>query len=261
MGLGTFSASWIHVLFLKPIKGPAFVPSGIFKPAYFVTLGISNSTTTSSSASSVAFSPSVFVEEKSIEISKVGQRPSLRPNETADWLINVTLALRSSQLFDNPTMVVSLPELNITSSPLPLPPIPGDTTESTFVSASVTIADRVPQRWYPHNLGAPKRYNITILLDPANVTFMTTTGFRTIVLMQEPYSQVEVASRGITPGDQFHFEINGKALYSLGTNIIPFDPFYSRTTTERVRWVIESAVLSGQNMVRSLLCINLAESE
>ena len=29
----------------------------------------------------------------------------------------------------------------------------------------------------------------------------------------------------------------------------PFDPFYARMTTEQVRWVLESAVLSGQNMV------------
>ena len=29
----------------------------------------------------------------------------------------------------------------------------------------------------------------------------------------------------------------------------PFDPFYARMTSEQVRWVLESAVLSGQNMV------------
>ncbi|KAL5523539.1 hypothetical protein ACEPAG_7712 [Sanghuangporus baumii] len=230
--------------------GPAFVPTGIFKPVYFITLGKTNSTTTSSSVSSVSFSPSVFVEEKSIEISKVGQRPSLRPNETADWLVNVTLALRSSQTFDNLTMIISFPELNVTSSPLPLSRIPGNTSVTTFVSANLTIPDGIPERWYPHNLGTPQRYNITVSLSPANVTFTTTTGFRTIVLMQEPYPQSEIASRGITPGDQFHFEINGKAFYSLGTNIIPFDPFYSRMTTEQVRWVIEGAVLSGQNMLR-----------
>ena len=150
-------------------------------------------------------------------------------------------------------MVISFPELNVSSGAIPLPSVPGDPSVSTFVSANMTIPDEIPERWYPHNLGTPKRYNITISLVPANVTFTTTTGFRTIVLIQEPYSQTDVAERGITPGDQYHFEINGKEFYSLGTNIIPFDPFYSRITTEQVRWVIESAVLSGQNMVRQVL--------
>ncbi|KAF7977722.1 hypothetical protein HWV62_2782 [Athelia sp. TMB] len=65
-----------------------------------------------------------------------------------------------------------------------------------------------------------------------------------------PYSNKEVAERGITPGDQWHFAINGKTFYSKGTNIIPFDPFYARTTNDDVRWILESAVKSGQNMLR-----------
>ncbi|KAJ7862475.1 glycoside hydrolase superfamily [Mycena olivaceomarginata] len=69
-------------------------------------------------------------------------------------------------------------------------------------------------------------------------------------LAQLSYSRHDVETRGITPGDQSHFEINGKGFYSLGTNIIPFDPFYARTTTEQVRWVLESAKHSEQNMVR-----------
>ncbi|KAI5121557.1 hypothetical protein M0805_000738 [Coniferiporia weirii] len=231
--------------------GPAFVPSGIFKPAYFIALGGSSTdASTSSSTSSVTFGPSLFVEEKSIEIHKVGQRPSVPPDETADWVVNVTLALRSSEAIHNPSVVISIPELNIKSDTLPLPPIPGDTSAATFVSTKMTIPDSVPERWFPHNLGTPKRYNITVTLHPSGVSFTTTTGFRTIVLVQQPYTQAEVAARGITPGDQFHFAVNGKAFYSLGTNIIPFDPFYSRMTTAQVRWVVESAVMSGQNMLR-----------
>ena len=81
------------------------------------------------------------------------------------------------------------------------------------------------------------------------IAFTTRTGFRTIHLVETPYSQQDI-ERGITPGDQWHFNINGKAFYTLGTNIIPFDPFYARTTTEQVKWILESAVMSGQNMVR-----------
>ncbi|THH07222.1 hypothetical protein EW145_g3531 [Phellinidium pouzarii] len=234
--------------------GPAFVPSGIFKPAYFITLSSNSDTSTNASfsppTSAVSFGPSLFIEEKSIEIYKDGQKPSIAPNETADWIVNVTLSLRGAADISNLTMDIAFPELNITSGALPLPSLPGDTSQSTVVSALMRIPDGVPERWFPHNLGSPKRYSVTVSLQPANVSFTTTTGFRTIVLVQQPYSAEEVAARGITPGDQFHFSVNGKAFYSLGTNIIPFDPFYSRMTTAQVHWVVQSAVLSGQNMLR-----------
>lgn len=225
------------------------MPSGIFKPAYLITLGANSSSSFSESSSTITFGPSLFVEEKSIEITKEGQKSSLPPNESADWVVNVTLALRSAEAIDNPSLVITIPELNITSDILPLPALSADTSQSTFVSAKMNIPDGVPQRWFPSNLGTPKRYNITVNITPSNVSFTTTTGFRTIVLIQQPYPSSEVAARGITPGDQFHFEINGKAFYSSGTNIIPFDPFYARMTTAQVRWVVKSAVLSGQNMV------------
>lgn len=236
------------------VQGPAFVPSGIFKPAYFITLSSksevkANSSLHSPANSSVTFGPSLFIEEKSIEITKEGQKSSLRPNEAADWIVNVTLVLRSAEVVDKPSLVITIPELGITSDALALPALPGDTSQTTLVSAKMKIPNAVPERWFPSNLGTPKRYNITVTLLPSKVAFTTTTGFRTIVLVQEPYPTSEVESRGITPGDQFHFEINGKAFYSSGTNIIPFDPFYARMTTAQVRWVIESAVLSGQNMV------------
>ena len=151
-------------------------------------------------------------------------------------------------------MTISIPELSIEFPPVRLKSIPASTGSPTFVSATFKIPDSVPQRWYPHNLGTPKLYNITTtihLSSSSQHSFITRTGFRTITLVQSPYPQDEIDSRGITPGDQWHFEINGKAFYSSGTNIIPYDPFYARTTSEKVRWVIESAVLSGQNMVSS----------
>jgi beta-mannosidase len=105
-------------------------------------------------------------------------------------------------------------------------------------------------------LGNPKLYNLSVTLKMNSngstidsVSFQTRTGFRTIQLVQSPYTAEQVRN-GITPGDNWHFNINGKPFYALGTNIIPFDPFYARTTTDSVRWVLESVVKSGQNMVR-----------
>ena len=131
-------------------------------------------------------------------------------------------------------MKISFPELGLSSHELPLKSVAGGLDEPTFVSATYTVPNGVPELWYPHNLGNPKLYNITVQLSPGDIKLTKSTGFRTIVLIQQPYPQSEVASRGITQGDQFHFTINGKAFYTSGTNLIPFDPFYARTSTAQV---------------------------
>ncbi|KAJ7111307.1 glycoside hydrolase [Mycena epipterygia] len=229
--------------------GPAFVPSGIFKPAYLI--GLSND---SSKHHAKDVQQPVFIEETSVDIYKVGQNFSVPANETADWVVNVTLAVRSAVAFHSPSISLAFAELNLTSPTFSLDLLPTTTDSPTWVTVVWQIPDSIPQRWYPHNLGTPKLYNLTISLGledsvPA-VDLTVRTGFRTVKLAQLPYSQEDIDVRGITPGDQWHFEINGKAFYSLGTNIIPFDPFYARTTTDRVRWVLESAVRNGQNMLR-----------
>ncbi|KAJ6550965.1 glycoside hydrolase family 2 protein [Mycena vulgaris] len=232
--------------------GPAFVPSGIFKPAYLIALLNATNTTASSNGTDVP--QPIFIEETAVDIYKIGQNFSVPANETADWVVNVTLALRSSGAFDAASITLAFAELNITSPVFSLDPLPVTSDSPSWVTVLWQIPDDIPERWYPHNLGTPKLYNLTISLslqDSADdIETSVRTGFRTVKLAQLPYSQEDIDARGITPGDQWHFEINGKAFYSLGTNIIPFDPFYARTTTEQVRWVLESAVRSGQNMLR-----------
>lgn len=195
----------------------------------------------------------LFIEESALEISKVGQNPNVRPDESADWLVNVTLAIRSIRADANPTLSISIPELNMDSGPLKLSSIPASTNASTFVSATFVVPNGVPQRWYPYTHGTPKLYDISVTLNVAGLSpasYTTRSGFRTVYLAQTPYSQEDVEQRGITPGDQWHFEVNGKAIYSKGSNLIPFDPFYPRITTDKVRWILESVVAGGQNMVR-----------
>jgi len=243
--------------------GPAFVPAGIFRPAYLVTLTevptFETSTGTPAAYPLLASNGGgIFIDQYSLEISKVGQTALIAPVQTADWLVNITLGVRSVLPSFNPTITIDIPELGITSEPLSVSSIPASTTEPTFVSASITIPDGVPERWYPADLGTPTLYNFTItfalgdffgvLIDSAS--FTTRSGFRTIELAQTAYSQEEIETRGITPGDQWHFVVNGQAFYTKGTNIIPFDPFYARISSDKVRWVLESAVLSGQNMLR-----------
>ena len=154
------------------------------------------------------------------------------PHTSADWLVNVTLAVRSAVAFHSPTVTISIPELNINSRPLTtISIIPASIASPTFLSAHFTIPDGVPDRWFPHNLGTPMLYNFTITLglsETSSVAFTTRSGFRTIQLVQTQVTQTDVIERGITPGDQWHFEINGKTFYSSGTNIIVCHLFPTR---------------------------------
>ncbi|KAI0081837.1 glycoside hydrolase [Panus rudis PR-1116 ss-1] len=259
--------------------GPAFVPSGIFKPAYLVTLPTDTRLHSQNSMQPAAHpllvssgSSPIFIEESSLEILKQGQNqlPTLAPNETAPWVVNATLFIRSSVPITQPSISIEFPELRAKSGELHIEKL-GDTMagEAKLANAYFLVPEGLPERWYPHNLGTPKLYNATITFsfirghfNSLNVTdgsakrtkesvmFTIRTGFRTVQLVQTPYSQKDIQERGITAGDQWHFEINGEAFYSSGTNIIPFDPFYARVNSEQVRWILESAVLSGQNMLR-----------
>ncbi|KAG5336299.1 hypothetical protein C0989_012236, partial [Termitomyces sp. Mn162] len=244
--------------------GPAFVPAGIHKPAYLVTLSPSigqsvpqtGTPPVSPSASNTDdVSGPIFVEESSIDIYKQGQNFSVPPNQNADWIVNVTLGLRSAVAILQSSLSLSFPELNLTSS-FETTDIPVSTNDTFWITALWSISDHIPQRWYPHNLGTPKLYNLNVVLSAPSsnnslsiVNFVTRTGFRTIELAQTRYSQADIDKRGIWPGDQWHFKVNGKAFYASGNNIIPFDPFYARTSTDQVRWLLESAVKAGHNMV------------
>ncbi|KAF9010825.1 glycoside hydrolase family 2 protein [Cyathus striatus] len=219
--------------------GPAFVPSGIYKPAYLISL--SNTTSGSFELGTPPVSPAestttpdpIFIEESSLDIYKVGESFSVPPDEHADWVVNISLAIHSASRFDTPVLTLAIDELNLKSPEFDLPVL-GGSQEPTWVNATWTIPDSIPQRWYPHDLATgPKLYNFTVTLQLSSSTavkFNVRSGFRTVQL--------------------WHFNINGKEFYSKGTNIIPFDPFYARVSPEKVKWILESAALSGQNMLR-----------
>ncbi|KAG6896067.1 hypothetical protein C0992_010504 [Termitomyces sp. T32_za158] len=266
MGLGKFRVCSSIFDERTAEQGPAFVPVGIYKPAYLVTLtptiGESVPQTgtppVSPSASSTdEVSGPIFVEESSVDIYKQGQNFSVPPNQSADWIVNVTLGLRSAAAIPRSALVLSFPELELTSDPFEITDIPVSTNDTFWITVIWSIPDNIPQRWYPHNLGTPKLYNLHVVLSvPSSdgsssvVDFVTRTGFRTIELVQTRYSQADIEQRGIWPGDQWHFKVNGKTFYTSGNNIIPFDPFYARTSTDKVRWLLESTVKGGQNMLR-----------
>ena len=97
--------------------------------------------------------------------------------------------------------------------------------------------------WYPAGYGAQPIYKFQVqlklgkqLLDEATAK----TGLRSIVLRREPDQW----------GRSFEFVVNGIPVFGKGADVIPFDSFPTRVTTQQYRQVLQSAVDANMNMIR-----------
>ncbi|HZD30536.1 MAG TPA: glycoside hydrolase family 2 protein [Candidatus Angelobacter sp.] len=100
-----------------------------------------------------------------------------------------------------------------------------------------------PSLWYPAGYGAQPIYKFTAQLrmgkgvqDEAAVK----TGLRSIVLHRELDQW----------GRSFEFVVNGIPVFGKGADVIPFDSFPTRVTTQQYRQVLQSAVDANMNMIR-----------
>ncbi len=100
-----------------------------------------------------------------------------------------------------------------------------------------------PDLWYPAGYGAQPRYQFNAQLkigaraeDQASVR----TGLRSIVLRRDLDQW----------GRSFEFIINGIPVFGKGADVIPFDAFPNRVTTEQYRRVLQSARDANMNMIR-----------
>ncbi|KAK4918378.1 hypothetical protein LTR28_013150, partial [Elasticomyces elasticus] len=213
---------------------PAFAPAGPWQPAYIVQLGTSE----------------IFVRNSIVDVYRQGQLNNLPPDQSQPWVVNASLdyfgdlppgALLSYVLMDASNNTVSSGTLDSTNI-----------TDAT-VTGTTTIPDGTVQLWWPNGLGPQNLYYITLKLTSAsNSSIATVTkriGFRTIVLNEGVITQ-EQLSRGIAPGNNWHFEINGHEFYAKGSNFIPPDAFWPRVTENKMTQLFDSVVAGNQNMLR-----------
>lgn len=110
----------------------------------------------------------------------------------------------------------------------------------------VTLGARIdkPELWWPNGLGPQKLYTIeTRLLGPHDAlrdARSTRIGLRT----------VEVVHERDKAGKSFFVKVNGAPVFMKGANWIPADSFVTRMTTERYRFLLQSAADANMNMVR-----------
>ncbi|CAI6248673.1 unnamed protein product [Periconia digitata] len=214
--------------------GPAFSPAGIWQPAYVVQL-----------ASDQAYALNTLVD-----IYREEQRNLLPPDQSRDWVLNASIDYVGS-LPPNADIQYTLERGSNTSN---LSGRLGNITLSKGrVTGSIIIPSDAVELWWPVGMGSQTLYNLTLHVvgDQGNtiVTVNRRVGFRTIFNNQLPVSQ-EQLERGVAPGANWHFEINGHEFYAKGSNFIPPDPFWPSVTEERIRVLFDSVVDGNQNMLR-----------
>lgn len=261
--------------------GPAYSPCGPHKPGYLFGLA---RTTTPETRAVVHRSPAhgdsqtvvkikpptagrkdesdaepYWVHKTVIDIYRQGQRNNLPPDQNAPWVVNITLPLitpHPPNRFASATLSGTLHGTNIKFEPVQLRalPVPAYATygPQVFLTASFTVAPNAVEKWFPATLGNPKLYELGLSFDSGfspQTQWVERVGFRTIVLDQSQYTQEEVA-RGITPGSKFNLQINGKEFYAQGSSMIPIDVFSARANSSTITWLLKSAVLAHQNVIR-----------
>ncbi|KAL7949241.1 glycoside hydrolase family 2 protein [Trichoderma barbatum] len=215
--------------------GPAFVPVGIWQPAYLVQLDGSSS---------------VYVKNSAFDLYRKGQLNNLPPDQTSDWIFNASVDVvgtipEGAQM--RYTILDSDSHDQVSSGDF------GNVTNGGDVVTGVATLDASKyELWWPNGLGAQKLYNMSVDVisdGKAIASVNKRMGFRTIVLSMEPISDLDL-SRSIINGSNFHFEINGHVFYAKGSNFVPPDPFWPRITFEHIHEILSDVVDANQNMLR-----------
>ncbi|PWN18176.1 glycoside hydrolase [Microstroma glucosiphilum] len=234
--------------------GPAYAPVGPHKPAYLIGFRDSSDSQVDSRTRASGKTSQVFVRSTSLEVYKTGSRSNLPPNQGADWTLNVTLDLYSTLSIDEAYLDVEVLDTPHKAR-LRLPSLKAGNNDGLSVAFEVqSHGEDAPELWWPAKFGKPRLYDVRFTLaTPSNsrdlAIWSKKTGFRTVVLNQEPVTPADVDS-GWAPGAYFHVEINGQRIYVQGSNLIPLDTFYPRVSLDIISWHVRSALLSGQNLLR-----------
>ncbi|GHU66228.1 beta-mannosidase [Spirochaetia bacterium] len=114
-----------------------------------------------------------------------------------------------------------------------------------FPTGKLRIDIEGAEFWSPKGYGKPNLYNVEVTLEKnskAAASYKFKTGLRTVKL-------VRTGTTDISHNGAFHFVINGRKVFIMGTNWVPVDSYHSRDK-ERIPKIMELLKDIGCNAVR-----------
>ena len=114
-----------------------------------------------------------------------------------------------------------------------------------FTAGKIRFSLEDAKLWWPKGYGEPNLYDVKVTLlkngEPVDVRTFTT-GVRAVKL-------IRTSTTDIMMNGDFHFEVNGKKIFIMGTNWVPVDAYHSRDV-ERIPRIMELMDDIGCNGVR-----------
>ncbi|KAG6355782.1 hypothetical protein INS49_003748 [Diaporthe citri] len=215
--------------------GPAFAPAGIWQKAWLVQL----------QGEDLSVRNSIF------DIYRVGQLPNLPPDQGADWVLNASIDVLGT-VPEGAKLRYSVIDL-VTNDTVSNGELTNVTNGGDVITGQAVLSGTDYKLWWPSGLGPQDLYNISVEIVSASGSELASvnkrTGFRTIVLNLGEITQDQL-DRGIAPGNNWHFEINGHEFYAKGSNFIPPDAFWPRVTPQRIQQLFSAVISGNQNLLR-----------
>lgn len=215
--------------------GPAFAPAGIWQKAWLIQL----------QGGDLSVRNSIF------DIYRVGQLPNLPPDQGADWVLNASIDVLGT-VPEGAKLRYSVVDL-VTNDTVSNGELTNVTNAGDVITGQAVLSGTDYKLWWPSGLGPQNLYNISVEIVSASGSELASvnkrTGFRTIVLNLGVITQDQL-DKGIAPGNNWHFEVNGHEFYAKGSNFIPPDAFWPRVTPQRIQQLFSAVISGNQNMLR-----------
>ena len=215
--------------------GPAFSPTGPWKPVYLVQHPKKES---------------VYVLNTDLDIYRKGQINYLPPDQSQPWVVNASIDYLGS-LPNNPSMEIEIKDAE-SGDVLTSQSVNNVKASEGAVTGHIIVDNNAAKLWWPTGMGNQNLYNVIITVKDGHKQLAQVTkrsGFRTIFLNQRNITDEQIA-QGIAPGANWHFEVNGREFYAKGSNFIPPDAFWTRVSEEKMERLFHAVVAGNQNMLR-----------
>ncbi|OAA38787.1 beta-mannosidase mndA [Cordyceps fumosorosea ARSEF 2679] len=195
----------------------------------------------------------LYAVDTVVDVYRQGQTNNLAPDQSKPWVLKASIDYLGS--LPRGSYIEALIE---STSKNPETLFSGKLADvqvsAGSISGSVEIDGARPKLWWPNGMGDQDMHTIQLAVRTSNrsLPLMVSSrrfGFRTILLSTGATSADEVTA-GKQPGNDWHFEINGRHFYAKGASLVPPDVFWPRASEKQMSDLFDAVQHQNFNMLR-----------